>query len=109
MFSCGVVVFLECLSQPQRAPLGFTERVNGLLYFFFTSEEEVLFLSAVSALSCTTHRVYKKKRYQPEAQLKSRSLVFLREARLPITEVKSLITQNTRIRLSLSLFWDAGL
>lgn len=51
MFSCGVVVFLECLSQPQRAPLGFTERVNGLLYFFFTSEEEVLFLSAVSALS----------------------------------------------------------
>ena len=83
------------------------KELTDCFFFFFTPEEEVLFLSAVSALSLNdTQSVQekKKKRYQPEAELKSRSLVSLREARLPITEVKSLITQNTRIRLSLSLF-----
>ena len=63
MFSFGIVVFLECLPQPQRAPLGFTERVNGLLFFFFFGLKRnfFFFLRYLRYLWMTTN-LYKKKK-----------------------------------------------
>ena len=83
------------------------KELTDCFFFFYAWRGSSVSLCGICVISewhteCT--RKKKKKRYQPEAELKSRSLVSLREARLPITEVKSLITQNTRIRLSLSLF-----